>query len=75
MIKRNRSDCKYVKIFTHHVGSIGAPNRRTVFVRGTNIKRREVPNMASRDTKTNILQEGSAGFKATIGLKKKSASR
>jgi hypothetical protein len=26
--------------------------------------------VASRDTKTNILQEGSAGFKATIGLKK-----
>jgi hypothetical protein len=27
--------------------------------------------MASRDTKTNIFQEGSAGFKATIGLNKK----
>jgi hypothetical protein len=64
MIKRNRSDCKYVETFTHHVGSIGAPSRRTVFVEG------QVPNMASRDTKTNIFQEGSAGFKATIGLKK-----
>jgi hypothetical protein len=27
--------------------------------------------MASRDTKTDIFQEGSAGFKATIGLNKK----
>jgi hypothetical protein len=24
--------------------------------------------MASKDTKTNIFQEGSAGFKATVGL-------
>jgi hypothetical protein len=32
-------DCKYVDIFTHHVGSIGAPSRRTVVVRGTNAKR------------------------------------
>jgi hypothetical protein len=68
MIKRNRSDCKYIKIFTHRVGCIGAPSRRAVFIRGTNAKRREVPNMASRDTKTDIFQEGSAGFKATVGL-------
>jgi hypothetical protein len=71
MIKRNSSDCKYVKIFNHRVGSIGAPSRRTVFIWGTNAKRWEVPNMASRDTKTNIFQDGSAGFKATIGLSKK----
>jgi hypothetical protein len=70
MIKRNRSDRKYVEIFTHRVGSIGAPSRRTVFIWGTNAKRREVPNMASRDTKTDIFQEGSAGFKATVGLNK-----
>jgi hypothetical protein len=36
MIERNDSDCKYVEIFAHPVGSIGAPNRRTVFIRGTN---------------------------------------
>jgi hypothetical protein len=34
-ITRNGSKCKYVEIFTHDVGSIGAPSRRTVFVRGT----------------------------------------
>jgi hypothetical protein len=28
MIKRNRSDCKHVKIITHHVGCIGASSRR-----------------------------------------------
>jgi hypothetical protein len=28
-------------IFTHHVGSIGAPSRRTVFVRGTSAEQRE----------------------------------
>jgi hypothetical protein len=31
MIERNRSDFKYVEIFTNHVGSIGAPSRGTVF--------------------------------------------
>jgi hypothetical protein len=36
MIERNGSDCKYVEIFTHRVGNIGAPSRRTVFIRGTN---------------------------------------
>jgi hypothetical protein len=71
MIERNGSDCKYVEIFTHHVGSIGAQSRRTVFIRGTNIKSGEVPN-----TKTNIFQEESAGFKAKIDLNKtKRASR
>jgi hypothetical protein len=68
MIERNRSGRKYV--FTHRVGCIGAASR-TVFVRGTDAKRWEVPNMASRDTKTNIFQEGSAGFKATIDMNKK----
>jgi hypothetical protein len=32
MIERNDSYCKYVQNFTHHVGGIGSPNRRTVFV-------------------------------------------
>jgi hypothetical protein len=68
MIERNRSDCKYIEIFTHHVGTIGAPSWRTVFIWGTNAKYWEVPNMASRDTKTNIFQERNAGFKATVGL-------
>jgi hypothetical protein len=35
VIERNVSDCKYVEIFTHRVGSIGAPSR-IVFIRGTN---------------------------------------
>jgi hypothetical protein len=38
VIERNLSDYKYVEIFTHRVGSIGAPSRRTVFIRGTNTK-------------------------------------
>jgi hypothetical protein len=38
VIERNGSDCKYVEIFTHRVGSIGASSRRTVFVSGTNTK-------------------------------------
>jgi hypothetical protein len=33
MIQRNCSDCKYVEIFTHRFGSIGAPSRRTVFIK------------------------------------------
>jgi hypothetical protein len=57
MIERNRSYCKYVEIFTHRVGSIGAPSRRT------NTKQWKVPNVAS------IFQKGSARFKATIHVK------
>jgi hypothetical protein len=30
MIQRNRSACKNVKIFTHHIGSKGALRRGTV---------------------------------------------
>jgi hypothetical protein len=45
-IKRYGSKCKYVEIFTHrHVGSIGTPSRRTVFVRGTIAEQRESPEM------------------------------
>jgi hypothetical protein len=54
-----------------HVGSIGAPSRRTVFIRGTNTKQLEVPKIAGRNTKANIFQKGSAGFKATIDPNKK----
>jgi hypothetical protein len=45
VIKRNSSKFKYVEIFTHHVGSIGAPSRRTVFVRGTSAEQRESPDI------------------------------
>jgi hypothetical protein len=37
--ERNCSDYKYVEIFTHRLGSTGAPSRRTVFIRGTNNKK------------------------------------
>jgi hypothetical protein len=64
--ERNVSDCKYIEIFTHRVGSIGAPSRRTVFIRGTNTKQLEIPKTAGRNTKANIFQKGSAGFKTMI---------
>jgi hypothetical protein len=32
-------------MFTHRIGSEGAPSRRTVFIRGTNTKQWEVPKM------------------------------
>jgi hypothetical protein len=34
LIERNRSDCKYVEIFTHSFGSTSAPSRRTEFIEG-----------------------------------------
>jgi hypothetical protein len=75
VIERNCSDYKYVEIFTHCVGSIGAPSRRTVFIGETNIKQREVSKIADRNTKANIFQKGSAAFKTTIvPYKKKRAS-
>jgi hypothetical protein len=70
VIERNGSDCKYVEIFTHRVGSIGAPSRRTVFIRGSDTKQWEVRKIAGRNRKANIFQKGSAGFGATIDLKK-----
>jgi hypothetical protein len=45
VIERNVSDCKYVEIFTHRIGSIGAPSRRTVLIRGTYTKELEVPKI------------------------------
>jgi hypothetical protein len=51
MIERNISDCKYVNIFNHRVGSIGAPSKRTMFIRGTNTKQFEVPKIAGRNMK------------------------
>jgi hypothetical protein len=38
MIEINGSYCKYIEIFTHRVVSIGARNRNTVFIRGTDTK-------------------------------------
>jgi hypothetical protein len=70
VIERNCSECKYVEIFTHCVGSIGAPSRRTVFIRGTNTKQLEVPKIVGKNTKANIFHKGRAGFKATIDLNK-----
>jgi hypothetical protein len=70
VIERNVSDYKYVEIFTHRVGTIGAPSRRPVFIRGTNSKQLEVPKIAGRNTKANFFQKGKAGFKATIDLNK-----
>jgi hypothetical protein len=71
MTERNRSDCKYVDIFTHRVGSIGAPSRRSVFVRGRVTKQWELGKITERNTKANIFPEGSVGIKATINLNKK----
>jgi hypothetical protein len=49
-IKRNGSKCKYVEIFTHHnIGSIGAPSRRTVFVRRTSAEQRESTEIAGEN--------------------------
>jgi hypothetical protein len=53
MIQRNRSACKDVKIFIHHIGSKGAPRRGTVFFRGTNTKSREVSNNNNNDNNNN----------------------
>jgi hypothetical protein len=75
IVKRNGSKCKYVEIFTHHVGSIGAPSRKTVFVRGTSAEQREFPEISGRNTKANIFYKGGARFKAAVDLNKKRASR
>jgi hypothetical protein len=64
----------YAEIFTHHVGRIGSPSRRTVFIRKTNTTRYKVPNIPSRNSMINIIQKGSAGFKATINLNKKQST-
>jgi hypothetical protein len=68
--ERNGSECRYVEIFTHRVGSIGAPSR-TVFIRGSNTKLWEVPKIAGRNMKAKIFQKRSAGFKTTLDLNKR----
>jgi hypothetical protein len=60
MLERNCFDCKYVEIFTHRVGSIGAPSRRTVFIIGTNTKCYDNNNINNNNNKYNkitILRE------------------
>jgi hypothetical protein len=68
MIERNRSGGKYVEIFTHRVGCIGAPSRRTVFVRGMDAKRWEVPNMASRPTINNRSRMSNLGLEEQVSI-------
>jgi hypothetical protein len=68
VIERIGSKYKYVSNITDHVGSIGAPSRSAVFIRGTSIKRWEFPKIAGRNTKANIFQMVSARFKATTDL-------
>jgi predicted oxidoreductase len=70
VIERKGSDYNYVQIFTHHIGRIGAPSRRTVFMRA-NTKQLEVPKIVGRNTNANIFQKRSAGFKATTDLNNK----
>jgi hypothetical protein len=50
VIKRIGSNCKYVEMFTHRVGSEGAPSRRAVFIRRTNPEQWEVPKITRRNT-------------------------
>jgi hypothetical protein len=38
----------------HRVGSIGAPSRWTVFIRGTSTKQWKVPKTAGRNTKATV---------------------
>jgi hypothetical protein len=74
MFERNRSECKHVESFSRHIGSTGGPSRGTVFVAGKKAEFRGVPNTASKNTNTNIFSERSTGFKATIGLNKRTCS-
>jgi hypothetical protein len=71
MIERNRSDCKYIYIFKPYTVSIGMPSIRTVLIKGGNIKVQNLANIASRNTKCNISQEGTARFMSMIDLNKK----
>jgi hypothetical protein len=41
LIERKGSNCKYVEIFTHRVGSIGAASRRAMIIRKTNTKQKK----------------------------------
>jgi arabinogalactan endo-1,4-beta-galactosidase len=72
MIERNHSNCKYVcRDFYPPRWQRRRTKQDGVYIKGTNIKLWEFPNIASKNTKTNIYQKGSAEFKATIDLKKK----
>jgi hypothetical protein len=79
MTKRDGSDCEYVEIFSHRIGSICTQSRGTALVGRTDAKQGKVPNIPMRNTVANNIRDGRAGFKATIGLfggkkKKKKAS-
>jgi hypothetical protein len=60
VIKINSFKCIYVDNFTHYISSIGAPNRESMFIRGTNTEQREFPENAGRNAKATIFYKGGA---------------
>jgi hypothetical protein len=54
MTKRDGSDCEYmyVKIFSHRIGSIFSPRRRTALIGRTDAK---VPNITMKNTEANNI--------------------
>jgi hypothetical protein len=71
MTKIDGSDCEYVEIFPHRIGSISTPSRGTALVGRTDAKQGKFPNITMRNTEVNNIYEGRAGFQTTIGLYEK----
>jgi hypothetical protein len=74
MIERTGSDCKYVDIFTHRVGSAGAPSTRTLCWRD---KHNTVgtPKDCREEHEGSHFAKGKCRIKAAIVLNKESESR
>jgi hypothetical protein len=76
MIEINRSDRKYVEIFTYYVGSMGASAEERCLLEGQTLNAGKSLTLRVGTRRRNIFQEERAGFKATTDVnKKKSAKR
>jgi hypothetical protein len=73
MMERNRSDCKHVEILPTALAAQAHRAEGQCLLEGHALNVEKSMYISSRNTKINIFQDGSAGFKATIDLKKNEA--
>jgi hypothetical protein len=57
MTKRDGSDCEYIEIFPHSIGSICTPSKGTALVGRTDAKQGKVPNITRGSRRLTISKK------------------
>jgi hypothetical protein len=63
MTKRDGSDCEYIEVFPHRIGSICTPSRGKKLVGRTDAKQGKVPNITKRNTGLTISKREEQDFR------------